>query len=182
MILTKFARPWSLSKFRRAALATMFVAPLSAVLLAPNVANAKTPANIFAFKGAYSGSVKLSPSSDNCLFSKSYDGKSFIATLSKMKGTIKGLGTGSWAVTFHIPKLGTNHLAKVSPQTYGDSSFQNNSYPYTAFVVTSGTVTDNGFTGSFSVTVIHHIIGSQIYKGIDTVSGSWNCPQGLNQD
>jgi len=46
----------------------------------------------FTFKGAYSGTLKLTPSSFNCSYGKTYSGKGFLVTLSHMKGTITGAG------------------------------------------------------------------------------------------
>lgn len=178
--LMKITRRRNLVQGCRVAFAAAVLVPGSMALLAPSTADAKTAVNTFTFKGAYSGTLTLTPSSDDCLFSKSYDGKSYLATLSHMKGTIKGVGAGRWAMTVHVPTMGTTHVAHVDVHSYGTSSFQNNSVPITAFIVTSGTVTDRGATGSITLTVVHHVIGTLVYRGVDTVTGSWNCPQGLN--
>ena len=164
----------------RVAVAAITLAPATVALMPSSVAGAKTTTNTFVVKGAYSGTLTLTPSSDDCLFSKSYDGKSYLATLSHMKGTIKGVGAGPWAMTLHVAKMGTTHVAKVDVHSYTNSSMQNNSAPLTQFIVTGGTEVDNGATGSVTVTVVHHIIGTLVYKGVATITGSWNCPQGLN--
>ena len=162
------------------ALSAVAVLPTALVVLAPTVADAKTAANTFTFKGAYSGTLTLTPSIGDCLYSKSYDGKSYLVNLSHMKGTIKGVGAGTWALAIHVPKMGTTHVASEDVHSYTDTSFQNNGAPLTSFIEMSGTVTDNGTTGSVSLTVEHHVIGTMVYKGIATVTGSWNCPQALN--
>jgi hypothetical protein len=97
-----------------------------------------------------------------------------------MKGTINGAGTGPWAMTAHVPKTGTTHVAKADVHSLNDTSFQSNGFPIVAFVETSGSVTDNGSTGSINITVEHHVVGSTQFGKSSTVTGSWNCPQGLN--
>lgn len=176
----KSTRRWYSVKWRVAALAAVVLVPGGMAFLVPSSAAAKTAVNTFTFKGAYSGTLTLTPSSFDCLFSKSYDGKSYLATLSHMKGTLKGVGAGPWAMTLHVPKMGTTHVANADVHSYSDSSFQNNSTPLTSFVETSGTVSDNGATGAITLTVVHHVIGTLVYKGVATVTGSWNCPQGVN--
>jgi uncharacterized protein (DUF2147 family) len=115
-------------------------------LIAPSTADAKTSSNIFTFQGAYSGTLKLTPSSMNCSFGKTYHGKSYLMTLSHLKGTITGAGTGTWAMTAYVPKQGTTLLAKADVQSLSDTSFQTNGVPIIAFDEKSGSVTDKGST------------------------------------
>jgi hypothetical protein len=144
-------------------------------LLAPSVAGAKSASNTFTFKGAYSGTLKLTPSSLNCLSGKSYNGKGYLVTLSHMKGTITGAGSGPWAATFHVTKLGTTHVASADVTSLTDSSFQNSGVPISALVETSGSVTYKGTKGSITLKVEHHAVGSTTYSGSATVTGSWSC-------
>jgi hypothetical protein len=145
------------------------------VLLAPGVAGAKAAPNTFTFGGAYSGTLKLTPSSLNCIFGKSYSGKGFLVTLSHMKGTISGAGSGPWAATFHVAKQGTNHVASAELQSLTNSSFQNSGVPITAIDETSGTITYKGSKGSINLTVESHTVGSSTYGATGTVTGSWSC-------
>lgn len=151
-----------------------------ATLLAPAGAYAKTPSNTFTFTGAYSGTLKLKPSNLDCSFGKSYNGKSYLVTLSHMKGTISGAGSGSWAMSAYVAKEGKNYTAKANVHSLTDTSFQSNATPIIAFDETSGTVTYHGSTGSIDITVEYHAIGSTSYSGSTTVIGSWSCPNGLN--
>jgi hypothetical protein len=171
----KSTRRWYLVKWRVAAVAAVALLPGGMVLLAPSTAVATTAVNTFTFKGAYSGTLKLSPSSFNCSFGKSYNGRSYLVTLSHMKGTIKGAGAGPWAMTVNVPKQGTTHVAKADVKSLTDASFQSNGYPIVAFLETSGTVTYNGSKGSINLSVEHHVVGSTTYKGSATVTGSWSC-------
>jgi uncharacterized protein (DUF2147 family) len=162
----------------KSGVATIAVAALVSVGMAlpvPSTAGASSATNTFTFKGAYSGTLKLSPSSLNCIYGKTYNGKAYQVTLSHMKGTIKGAGSGPWAVTINEPKQGTTHVAKANVHSLTDPSFQSNGYPITSFVETSGTVTYNGSKGSINLTVEHHVVGSTSYAGSATVTGSWNC-------
>jgi hypothetical protein len=69
-----------------------------AVLLVPDAAYAKGTSNTITFTGACCGTLKLKPSSLDCSYGKSYNGKSNLVTLSHMTGTISGAGSGSWAM------------------------------------------------------------------------------------
>jgi hypothetical protein len=160
--------------------ATILGAGLS--LWAPATADAKTTANTFTFKGTYPGTLKLSPSSMDCSFGKTYNGKSYLVTLSHMKGTITGAGAGPWVVTAYVANQGTNRTAHANVQAIngGDTSFQNSAVPIIAFDETSGTITYKGDSGSLNLKVEYHAVGSSTYSGSDTVTGSWNCPQALN--
>jgi uncharacterized protein (DUF2147 family) len=151
-----------------------------ATLLVPATAYAKTTSNTFTFTGTYSGTLKLKPSNLDCSFGKSYNGKSYLVTLSHMKGTISGAGTGSWAMSAYVSKQGKSHTAKANVHSLTDTSFQSNASPIIAFDETSGTVTYHGSTGSIDITVEYHAIGSTSYTGSATVVGSWNCPNGLS--
>ena len=145
------------------------------VLLAPSAAVAKTASNTFTFKGAHSGTLELTPSSLNCSFGKTYNGKGYLVTLSHMQGTISGAGKGAWAMTAYAPKNGTTHVVKANVRSLSDTSFQNDGVPIIAFDETSGTVTYNGSTGSIRLSVEYHAVGSTTYSGMSTVTGSWNC-------
>jgi hypothetical protein len=143
-------------------------------LLAPSAAGAKST-NTFTFGGAYSGTLKLTPSSLNCMSGKTYSGKGFLVTLSHMKGSISGAGSGPWAATFHVAKQGANHVASADLQSLTNSSFQSNGVPITAFDETSGTITYKGSKGSINLTVESHTVGSTTYGASGTVTGSWSC-------
>jgi hypothetical protein len=145
------------------------------VLLAPGVASAKAATNTFTFGGAYTGTLKLTPSSFNCSFEKAFSGKGYLVTLSHMKGTISGAGSGPWAATFHVAKQGANHVASADLQSLTNSSFQNSGVPITAIVETSGTITYNGSKGSINLAVKSHTVGSTTYGAAGTVTGSWSC-------
>jgi uncharacterized protein (DUF2147 family) len=170
----KSARGWRSPKVAAAALAGTVVFGGMA-LLAPSTAVAKTASNTFTFKGAHSGTLKLTPSSLNCSFGKTYNGKGYLVTLSHMTGTISGAGKGSWAMTAYVPKKGTTHVAKADVKSLTDTSFQSNAERIIAFDETSGTVTYNGSTGSINISVEYHAVGSTTYSGSSTVTGSWNC-------
>jgi hypothetical protein len=153
------------------------------VLLAPGVAGAKDATNTFTLKGAYNGTLKLSPSSLNCSYGKTANGKSYLVTLSHMKGTITGagVGPGAWTVTAYVPKEGTTHVASANVHALNDTSFQNAGQPITVFDETAGTITDKGSKGSMNISVEFHALSSPTYGGTTTVTGSWNCgSQGLN--
>jgi hypothetical protein len=171
----KGTRRWCSAKGGVATLAAVTLVSGGMALLVPPTAGASSAVNTFTVKGAYSGTLKLSPSSLNCIFGKSYNGKSYLVTLSHMKGTIKGAGTGPWAMSAYVPKKGTTHVAKANVHSLTDSSFQNNGVPITEFVETSGTVTYNGSKGSINLTVERHVVGSTTYQGSATVTGSWSC-------
>jgi uncharacterized protein (DUF2147 family) len=175
----KRARGWRTAKVAAAAITATALFG-GALLLAPTAAYAKTTSNIFTFTGAYSGTLKLKSSNLDCSFGKSYNGKSYLVTLSHMKGTISGAGSGSWAMSAYVSKQGKNHVAKADVRSLTDTSFQSNAEPIIAFDETSGTVTYHGSTGSIDITVEYHAIGSTSYSGSATVTGSWNCPNGLN--
>jgi uncharacterized protein (DUF2147 family) len=175
----KRVRRWHGTKVAAAAIgATVLFG--GATLLAPTTAFAKGASNTFTFSGAYSGTLTLKPSSLDCSFGKSYNGKSYLVTLSHMKGTISGAGAGSWAMSAYVSKQGKNHVAKANVHSLTDTSFQSNAAQIIAFDETSGTVTYHGSTGSIDITVEYHAIGSTTYSGSATVTGSWNCPNGLN--
>jgi uncharacterized protein (DUF2147 family) len=175
----KNARGWRTTKVAAAAIAATVLFGAMA-LLAPSTAVAKTASNTFTFKGVHSGTLELTPSSMNCSFGKSHNGKSYLVTLSHMKGTISGAGTGPWAMTAYVSKQGKTHVVKANVHSLTDTSFQSNAVPMIAFDETSGTVTDNGSTGSISISVEYHAVGSTSYSGSTTITGSWNCPEGLN--
>jgi hypothetical protein len=169
-----FARAWRSAKVAAAAIAgTLLFGGMA--LLAPATVAAKTASNTFTFTGAHSGTLKLTPSSLNCSFGKTYNGKGYLVTLSHMEGTISGAGKGSWAMTAYASKDGTTHVAKANVQSLTDTSFQSDGEPIIAFDETSGTVTYNGATGSIHLSVEYHAIGSTAYSGSSTVTGSWNC-------
>jgi hypothetical protein len=152
-------------------------------LWAPGTADAKTTVNTFTFKGVYPGTLKLSPSSMDCSFGKTYNGKSYLVTLTHMKGTITGAGKGPWAFTAYVPKKGTTRAAHANVHALNDTSFQNSGSPIIAFDETSGTITYKGDTGSVSLTVMFRPVGGSTASnvpGSDTVTGSWNCPQALD--
>lgn len=168
------ARGWRSPKVAAAAIAgTVLFGGMA--LLAPSIALANTASNTFTFKGAHSGTLKLTPSSFNCSFGKTYSGKGYLVTLSHMEGTISGAGKGSWAMTAYASKKGTNHVVKADVQSLTDTSFQSNGETIIAFDETSGTVTYNGSTGSINISVEYHAVGSTTYSGSSTVTGSWNC-------
>ncbi len=172
---TKTARQWINGRVAALALPLAALATGGAVFLSPGTAAAKASSNVFTFKGSYAGTLKLSPSSLNCITGKSYNGKGYLVTLSHMKGTISGAGPGPWAATFHVTKQGTTHVASADVSSLTDSSFQNNGEPISAFVETSGTVTYKGTKGSIDLKVEHHVVGSTTYSGSATVTGSWSC-------
>jgi hypothetical protein len=145
-----------------------------AVLAAPSIAIAGTPSNTFTFKGSYSGTLKLTPSTLTCLSGKTYSGKGYLVTLSHMSGTISGAGKGPWAMTLYVPKLGTTKVAKADVSSLTDSSLQSNGFPIIAFDETSGTITDNGSKGTVNLSVEYHKVGGS-YGKTSTVTGSWSC-------
>jgi hypothetical protein len=147
----------------------------SFTLFSPATADASGATNTFTFTGAYNGTLKLSPSSLNCSYGQTYSGKGYLVTLSHMKGTISGAGTGSWALTAYPSKKGTTRVAKANLQSYNDTAFQSNATPIIQFVEASGRITYHGATGSIDITVDYHPVGSQTYTGSTTVTGSWNC-------
>jgi uncharacterized protein (DUF2147 family) len=179
MFAMKRVRRWRSTKCAVAAISATVLCS-GAILLAPTAAYAKGASNTFTFTGAYSGTLKLKPSSLDCSFGKTYNGKSYLVTLSHMKGTISGAGSGSWAMSAYVSKQGKSHVAKANVQSLTDTSFQSNAAPIIAFDETSGTVTYHGSTGSIDIKVEYHAIGSTTYTGSATVTGSWNCPNGLN--
>jgi uncharacterized protein (DUF2147 family) len=175
----KRVRRWRLPRLAGAAVAG--TALLGGVTLcAATVAGAKSAPNTFTFTGAYSGTLKLTPSNLDCSWGKTYNGKSYLVTLSHMKGTISGAGPGMWTVTAYVAKKGKNYVAKANVHSISDTSFQSNVVPIISFYETSGTVTFNGSKGSMDISVVYHAIGSTSYGGSATVTGSWNCPNGLN--
>jgi hypothetical protein len=177
--IVKKVRAWRSTRVVAVALAgTVLFGGMT--LLAPSTACAKTSSNTFTFKGAYSGTLELTSSSLNCSFGKTYNGKSYLVTLSHMKGTISGAGKGPWAMTAYVSKQGTTHVAKADVHALNDTSFQSNGVPIISFVETSGTITYQGSSGSISLSVEYHAVGSTTYGKSATVTGSWNCPSGLN--
>jgi len=88
----KRTRRWLSLKRRGAALADVALLPVAMVLLAPSGADTTTSVNTFTYKGAYSGTLTLRPSSDDCLYSNSFDVKSYLATLSHMKRVDTNVG------------------------------------------------------------------------------------------
>ena len=144
-------------------------------LVSPGSASASGASNTFTFTGAYSGTLKLSPSSFNCSFGKAYSGKGYLVTLSHMKGTISGAGKGAWAMSAYPSKKGTTHVGAADVHSLADTSFQSNSSPIIFFVETSGSITYKGSTGSINITVEYHAVGSTTYGKVATVTGSWNC-------
>ena len=97
-----------------------------------------------------------------------------------MKGTISGAGSGEWTVTAYVPKKGSTHVASANVHSLTDTSMQSNAEPIISFYETSGTVTFHGSTGSVDLTLAYHPIGSSTYSGTTTMTGSWNCPNGLD--
>ena len=144
-------------------------------LVSPGTATASGASNTFTFSGAYSGTLKLTPSSFNCSFGKTYSGKGYLVTLSHMKGTISGAGTGAWAMSAYPSKKGTTHVGAADVQSLTDTSFQSTGSPIISFVETSGSITYKGSTGSIKITVKYHAVGSTTYGKVATVTGSWNC-------
>lgn len=170
----KSTRRWFSAKRGVATIAAVALVSVGMALPVPSTAGASA-VNTFTFKGAYSGTLKLSPSSLNCIYGKTYNGKAYQVTLSHMKGAITGAGSGPWAVTLNVPKQGKNQVAKANVHSLTDASFQSNGYPIISFLETSGTVTYNGSKGSIKLTVEHHVVGSTAYAGSATVTGSWSC-------
>jgi uncharacterized protein (DUF2147 family) len=177
--MMKRARRWRSTKFTAAGTAATALFG-GAILLVPATAYAKGTSNTFTFTGAYSGTLKLKPSSLDCSYGKSYNGKSYLVTLSHMTGTISGAGSGSWAMSAYVSKQGKSHVAKANVHSLTDTSFQSNAAQIIAFDETSGTVTYHGSAGSIDITVEYHALGSTAYSGSATVVGSWNCPNGLD--
>jgi uncharacterized protein (DUF2147 family) len=149
-------------------------------LLSPTVAGAKSTTNVFTFTGANTGTIKLTSSNLNCMWGKTYSGKGYLVTLSHMKGTIAGAGAGPWAMTLYVPKQGTTHVTKANVHAINDSSLQNNASPIVTLVETSGTITDKGSKGTIDLKVESHSLASSTYGAPTTVTGSWNCPNGLS--
>ena len=145
------------------------------VLVSPGTASASGASNTFTFTGAYSGTLKLTPSSFDCSFGKAYSGKGYIVTLSHMKGTISGAGTGAWAMSAYPSKKGTTHVGAADVKSLTDASFQSNASPIISFLETSGSITYKGSTGSINITVEYHAVGSTTYGKVATVTGSWKC-------
>ena len=56
-------------------------------------------------------------------------------------------------MTLHVPRIRTTQVAMADVHADSNSSFPNNNAPLTAFVEMSGAVSDNGTTGSVSLTV-----------------------------
>jgi uncharacterized protein (DUF2147 family) len=169
----KSIRSWSLSKVTAVSLGGMLLMG-GAMLSTPSIAAAGTPSNSFTFKGAYSGTLKLSPSTLNCMSGKTYNGKGYLVTLSHMSGAISGAGSGPWAMSLYVPKLGTTKVAKADVKSLTDSSLQSNGFPIIAFDETSGTITDNGSKGTVNLSVEYHKVGGS-YGKTSTVTGSWSC-------
>jgi hypothetical protein len=145
------------------------------VLVSPAPASAGGASNTFTFKGAYSGTLKLTPSSFNCTFGKTYSGKGYLVTLSHMKGTITGAGKGAWGLSAYPSKKGTTHVGAANVKSLTDTSFQSSGTPIISFLETSGSITYKGSTGSINITVKYHAVGSTTYGKVATVTGSWNC-------
>jgi hypothetical protein len=171
--IIKSLRPWSLSKIAARALGGMMLLG-GAVLAGPSLASAGSPSNTFTLKGAYSGTLKLVPSTLTCLSGKTYSGKGYLVTLSHMSGAISGAGKGPWAMTLYVPKLGTTKVAKANVNSLTDSSLQSNGFPIIAFDETAGTITDNGSKGTVNLSVKYHKVGGSFGK-TSTVTGSWSC-------
>jgi hypothetical protein len=169
----KSLRGCSLSKISGGALGGIVLLG-GAVLALPSNAGAGTPSNTFTLKGAYSGTLKLTPSTLNCMNGKTYSGKGYLVSLSHMSGAISGAGKGQWAMTLYVPKLGTTKVAKESVTSLTDSSLQSNGTPIIAFDETSGTITDNGSKGTINLSVEYHKIGGSFGK-TSTITGSWSC-------
>jgi hypothetical protein len=105
-------------------LATGVISFATVALVSPGTSGASGASNTFTFAGAYTGTLKLTPSSLNCSYGKAYSGKGFIVTLSHMKGTISGAGTGAWAMSVFPSKKGTTHVTKANVQSISDASLQ----------------------------------------------------------
>lgn len=144
-------------------------------LVSPGTASASGASNTFTFTGAYSGTLKLTPSSFNCSFGKTYSGEGYLVTLSHMKGTISGVGKGAWGMSAYPSKKGTTHVGAADVHSLTDTSFQSDGSPIISFVETSGSITYKGSTGSINITVEYHAVGSATYGKVATVTGSWNC-------
>jgi hypothetical protein len=144
-------------------------------LVSPATAYASAASNVFTFTGAYGGTLKLTPSSLNCSFGKSYSGKGYRVTLSHMKGTITGAGAGAWAFSAYPSKKGTAHVGAADVKSLSDASFQSSGTPIISFLETSGSITYKGSKGSINITVEYHAVGSTTYGKTATVTGSWNC-------
>jgi len=147
----------------------------SVALVSPATASAGRTSNTFTFKGAYNGTLKLTPSSFNCSFGKTYSGKGYLVTLSHLKGTIVGAGKGPWGLSAYPTKMGTSHVGAANVKSLTDTSFQSDGTPIISFLETSGSITYKGSTGSINITVEYHAVGSTSYGKVSTVTGSWNC-------
>ena len=156
-------------------LATGAISFATVALVSPGTSGASGASNTFTFAGAYTGTLKLTPSSLNCSYGKAYSGKGFIVTLSHMKGTISGAGTGAWAMSVFPSKKGTTHVTKANVQSISDASLQSNATPIIQFLETSGSITYEGSKGSVDMTVEYHAIGSTTYGKSTTITGSWDC-------
>lgn len=172
----------ALAKFSTKAAASVAVATFALgtmAMISPTIAGAKSTTNVFTFTGANTGTIKLTSSSLNCMWGKTYNGKGYLVTLSHMKGNIAGAGAGPWAMTLYVPKQGTTKVTKANVHAINDSSLQNNASPIVTLVETSGTITDKGSTGTINLKVESHSLASSTYGAPTTVTGSWNCPNGL---
>jgi hypothetical protein len=148
--------------------------------MAPTTAGAKSAVNTFTFKGTYGGTLKFTPSSSNCLFGKTANGKSYMVQLAHLKGTLTGVGATSWGFGAFVPKQGTSHESHANVQAINETSFQSSATPITVFDETSGAVTYHGKSGSVTLKVEYRTLGSTTSSGTDTVIGSWSCPNGLD--
>jgi hypothetical protein len=171
----KCARGRRLREKTTALILTGMVLLGSVLLVSPATASAGGASNTFTFKGAYSGTLKLTPSSFNCSFGKTYSGKGYLVTLSHMKGTITGAGKGPWGLSAYPTKKGTTHVSAANVKSLTDTSFQSDGTPIISFLETSGSITYKGSTGSINITVEYHAVGSTTYGKVATVTGSWNC-------
>ena len=163
---------WTSAKF--AAVAWGGVLLVGGLALAPSTASANTTSNAFTFKGAYQGTLKFTPSSFTCTYGKTYNGKGYLVTISHMKGTISGAGSGPWAMTAYVPKQGTTQVAHADVNSLTDTSFQGSGVPINAFDETSGAITYNGSKGSINLSVEYKT--GATHGRTSTVTGSWNCP------
>ena len=171
----RFARrPWNHHRAVWSAVTWLAVVASTTLVFATG-AGASGSTNTFTFTGSHTGTLKLTPSSLNCLYGKAYSGGGYTVGLSHMTGTISGAGKGEWTLGVYPTKKGTTKVVAANVHALTDSSFQSNATPIIQFVETSGSVTYHGATGSIKMTFEYHPVGSQTYSGSTTVTGSWNC-------
>ena len=137
------------------------------LLGASSVASAAV--NSFTFSGTLTGTLQLVPN-DNC--GGSAGGETQLDTI---MGKLKGSKTDQWTIIVITPKNGT---FKVKPATTGlagstvtlETPGKNSALSWDA---SKGSITVNGSSGSFNVTVKGTTGGA---KGTVMIKGSWACP------